>query len=129
MNYYRNYGNRRGQYDVRTKSSCDKNCATNNVCDCGCQKPEVKPGYDCGCQKPEVKPGYDCECSCECDCRKSDVGAAEDCGCVEEMKGMPIGMTYVPWQCFQKLYEVCEGFNKGTIFRELDFDFLGRRCN
>ena len=43
---------------------------------------------------------------------------------------MPIAMAYVPWQEWCKIYDICEGFAKGTIFRELDNPFEGRGgCN
>lgn len=139
MNNYRNYGN----YGNRRY-------AGNN--DCGCMKPEVKPGMDCGCMKPEVKPGTDCGCmkpevkpGMDCGCMKPEEKKEHDCGCTvesmyrevkkngvcceEDMPGKALAMAYVPWQTWRKLYEVCEGFSTGTIFKELDLEFYGRRCN
>lgn len=151
MNNYRNYGN----YGNRRY-------AGNN--DCGCMKPEVKPGMDCGCKKPEVKPGNDCgcmrpevmggmDCGCkkdekkdyDCVCGKKEEKKEDSCGCAvesmyrevkkhgvyceEDMPGKALAMAYVPWQTWRKLYEVCEGFSTGTIFKELDLEFYGRRCN
>lgn len=41
----------------------------------------------------------------------------------------PLGMSYVPIQDFQKLYENLEkAFACGTIFEELNKPFSGRRC-
>jgi hypothetical protein len=41
----------------------------------------------------------------------------------------PIGMCYVPWQCFRNLYEnEFTALEKGTIFKELDLDWYGRGC-
>lgn len=41
----------------------------------------------------------------------------------------PLGMTYVPMQEFQKIYENLEkAFSCGTIFEELYKPFTGRRC-
>ena len=41
----------------------------------------------------------------------------------------PLGMTYVPMQEFNKLYEDLEkAFRCGTIFEELNKPFTGRRC-
>ena len=42
----------------------------------------------------------------------------------------PLAMAYVPWQQWQQIYEPCQGFRQGTIFRELDKPFLwkGGRC-
>ena len=39
----------------------------------------------------------------------------------------PIGMTYVPMQKWRNLYPLDEGFHRGTIFKELDLPFMGRR--
>lgn len=41
----------------------------------------------------------------------------------------PIGMCYVPWQCYRNLYEnEFAALAHGTIFKELDLDFYGRSC-
>jgi hypothetical protein len=47
----------------------------------------------------------------------------------DSLASMPLAMAYVPWQCFQNLYNCKEAFKHGTIFKELDLDFYGRRCN
>ena len=154
---YGNYGNRRyaGGMDCGCKKpevmgGMDCGCKKPEVMggmDCDCKKPEVKPGMDCDCKKPEVMGDMDCGCKkpevmgdMDCDCKKEDY-----CGCTvesmyrevkkhgiyceEDMPGKALAMAYVPWQSWRKLYEVCEGFSKGTIFKELDLEFYGRRCN
>ena len=41
-----------------------------------------------------------------------------------------LAMAYVPWQRWQEIYDVCDGFQRGTIFRELDKPFHGKGgCN
>jgi hypothetical protein len=40
--------------------------------------------------------------------------------------GMPIGMCYVPWQQWGDLYDLCTGYDAGTIFPELNKPYLGR---
>ncbi len=148
MNNYRNYGNYGNR---RYSGGMDCGCKKQEVMqgnDCGCKKPEVKPDMDCGCKKPdmdcgckmtEVKPGMDCGC------KKPEVNPGMDCGCAvenmyrdvrnngvcreEDMPGKALAMAYVPWQSWRKLYEVCEGFSTGTIFKELNLEFYGRRCN
>ena len=41
----------------------------------------------------------------------------------------PLGMAYVPLQEFTHLYEnLEEGFCKGTLFKDLNKPFTGRRC-
>lgn len=147
MNNYRNYGN----YGNRRYTG-DMNCGCKKPevmggMDCGCKKPEVMGGMDCGCKKPEVMGGMDCGCKkpevmggMDCDSKKE-----EHCGCAvedmyrevkkhgacyeEDMPGKALAMAYVPWQSWRKLYEVCEGFSTGTIFKELNLEFYGRRCN
>ncbi len=42
-------------------------------------------------------------------------------------KSMPIGMLYVPYQSWQKVYEPQVGLPRGTIFEELDKPFIGER--
>ena len=46
------------------------------------------------------------------------------------LEGKPLAMAYVPWQQWKEIYEPCQGFQQGTIFRELDKPFLwkGGRC-
>lgn len=42
-------------------------------------------------------------------------------------KEFPIGMAYVPWQKFQKIYDPAKALCQGTIFAELDLPFCGKR--
>lgn len=53
---------------------------------------------------------------------------SRSCGCRREdpLYGMPIAMAYVPWQTWGDIYDLCEGFQSGTVFKELDKPFLGR---
>lgn len=41
----------------------------------------------------------------------------------------PVGMAYVPWQEFKDLYDPYQGLCHGTIFKELDYPFYGKRGN
>lgn len=41
-------------------------------------------------------------------------------------KDTPFAMCYVPFQTFDKTYEENVALERGTIFPELDFPFLGR---
>ena len=43
------------------------------------------------------------------------------------LAGRSLAMVYSPYQQFRELYEPEEGFSRGTIFRELDKPFYGRR--
>lgn len=52
--------------------------------------------------------------------------------CVCDRNDMPefaLGMAYVPWQPWCNLYSIDQALWKGTLFQDLDLDFMGRRCN
>lgn len=38
-----------------------------------------------------------------------------------------LAMSYVPWQKWENLYQPDEGFHNGTIFKDLNLPFTGRR--
>ena len=40
----------------------------------------------------------------------------------------PVGMAYVPYQKWQKIYDAEVALDRGTIFEELDKPFLGERA-
>lgn len=40
---------------------------------------------------------------------------------------MPIGMLYVPYQQWRRVYEPAVGFERGTVYEELDKPFIGER--
>ena len=69
-----------------------------------CQEPEHKDG---GCEEKTAP---------KCENRKPCLDA------------FPVGMAYVPWQVWQELYNLEEGFQAGTIFRELDYPWEVGRC-
>lgn len=64
-----------------------------------------------------------------------------DCRCNKNMSGrncyekqeicidkFPVGMTYVPWQNWNQIYEFDKALHQGTLFPELDKPFIGRRA-
>ena len=59
------------------------------------------------------------------------IGGCQDRDCNKEttLSGMPIAMAYVPWQSYGDIYPVPQALRNGTMFRELNLDFAGRRCN
>ncbi len=59
--------------------------------------------------------------TCDSDDRTA---ASEPCFTSEQF---PIGMTYVPMQCWQNLYCPGKALEQGTLFADLDKPFLGRR--
>lgn len=56
----------------------------------------------------------------ECDDMSIANCAPETC-----LESWPIAMAYVPMQQFENLFEAQEGFNQGTIFRDLSLPFMG----
>lgn len=44
----------------------------------------------------------------------------------EPVDKMGVGMAFVPWQKWQKIYNLEEALEKGTIFEELCKPYLGR---
>lgn len=59
------------------------------------------------------------------------LGGCADADCNKEtvLASLPIAMAYVPWQTYGNIYPLQQAINRGTMFRELDLDFAGRRCN
>lgn len=47
-------------------------------------------------------------------------------GCLEQ--NYPAAMAYVPWQQWQNVYSMEQGFRQGTIFPVLNLPFEPRRC-
>lgn len=45
--------------------------------------------------------------------------------------GRALAMAYVEWQTWQNVYPAEVGFERGTIFEDLDFPFIGEEaaCN
>ena len=43
----------------------------------------------------------------------------------DPLAGLPLAMAYVPWQSWGKTYKPADGWDRGTIFPELDLPFLG----
>jgi len=69
------------------------------------------------------------------ECRDQKRGYAHD-SCEKKMNDYesgfdryPLGMCYVPWQSFENVYEnEYQAWDRGTLFKDLDLEFLGRSC-
>ena len=59
------------------------------------------------------------------------LGGCAEAACNKEttLSGYPIAMAYVPWQDYGNIYPLQQAIQRGTMFRELNLDFAGRRCN
>lgn len=66
--------------------------------------------------------------SCECGINEAADNAV--CVCHSNTSGinMPIGMCYVPWQKWGRVYDACNALERGTLFPDLDKPFLGGYC-
>lgn len=46
---------------------------------------------------------------------------------LREIDSLPLAMSYVPDQRWRKVYAPDVGFERGTVFAELDLPFIGKR--
>ena len=154
-NYGRNQMNNRTrqgnmQYNRMNRNNCGcdnaarpaDNCGCNNNArttdNCGCNN-NARTTDNCGCNTPSgrVEPRRTTDCGCddhahhhhhhEHDHHSTSGTAGCNASRYDQLSGMALAMSYVPWQTFCKLYEVEEARCQGTIFKELDLDFM-RGC-
>lgn len=96
---------------------------------------------DCGCRRPQAQGPAMNNCNRNrqpqetCGCRREPQMAVPDCErtmpATPEMQflpecidSFPVGMTYVPWQRWQNIYNTEEALMIGTIFQDLDYPWL-----
>lgn len=88
-----------------------------NNCGCNRNVSPYRPSPAC----EDVLGGY----TSNDDCERDEDFLGDGC----DRNRFPIGMCYVPWQCFRNLYEnEFTALANGTLFKELDFDWYGRGC-
>ncbi len=137
---------------VTPPDSCGCDCDTPitpppNPCGCGCDTAITPPPNPCGCNISIPGNSQNCGCGVSGGNRPNrppffGVGPEPVCppmppellycsnpAATDQLNGMALAMAYVPWQSYRNLYCAAEGFHKGTIFKELNYEFLGRRCN
>lgn len=68
--------------------------------------------------------------SVSCECGINEAADSAVCVCRSNTSGinMPIGMCYVPWQKWGRVYDACSALERGTLFPDLDKPFLGGYC-
>ena len=95
-------------------------CGCDTDCGCNIPMPPCDGGHKppCGC-KPPCDGGHKPPCGCNPNC-DADSSLYND-----QLNGMAIGIGYVPWQQWCKVYDLCKGLNQGTIFPPLDLPFYG----
>lgn len=122
-NYGRNQMNNRSrqgnmQYNRMNRNNCGCDNNVRPVDNCGCNN--VRPADNCGCDDHNHDHHH----------HDHDHGT-EGCNAsrYDQLSGMALAMSYVPWQTFCKLYELEEARCQGTIFKELDLDFMRGCCS
>ena len=132
--------------NARTTDNCGCNNNARTADNCGCNEPR-RTADNCGCNN-NARTTDNCGCNTPSG-RVEPRRTTNDCGCdhehhhhhhehstgtagcnasrYDQLSGMALAMSYVPWQTFCKLYELEEARCQGTIFKQLDLDFL-RGC-
>ena len=143
-NYGRNQMNNRTrqgnmQYNRMNRNNCGCDNNVRPVDNCGCNTP-ARPVDNCGCNTP-ARPIDNCgcntparpvdNCGCDHDHHHDHDHGTEGCNAsrYDQLSGMALAMSYVPWQTFCKRYELEEALCQGTIFKELDLDFMRGCCS
>ena len=106
---------------------CGQPCVTSCAQPCGVS-PAGRPIGVVGCASG-IPAGNN---SCPTGVQTGNIGVIiteNDCNPETMISGMPIAMAYVPWQRYGDIYSLQRALERGTMFRELDLDFAGRRCN
>ncbi|HJC10141.1 MAG TPA: spore coat associated protein CotJA [Candidatus Blautia merdigallinarum] len=65
--------------------------------------------------------------SCRCLGHSGNSDKIEDTSIYAHADQLPLTMAYVPCQKFSNTFELCRGFQMGTIFPELCKPFCGKR--
>ena len=122
-----NYG--RNQMNNRTRQgNMQYNRMNRN--NCGCDN-NVRPVDNCGCNTP-TRPADNCICDHDHhDHHHHHESTTAGCNAsrYDQLSGMALAMSYVPWQTYCKLYDLEEARCQGTIFQELDLDFMRGCCS
>lgn len=127
------YPGRSGMGMQRGNAGCANTMNRNN--DCNMNRTSM-------CNMPVCDNSCANVCNSTPDCMDTEVVVlVKEDGCAEEesagcrpsrrdpLAGMPLAMAYVPWQDYEETYSKEEAWERGTIFCQLDLEFMARRCN
>ena len=146
-----NCNNRRGQGCMNMgRNNCGQRppmppTMPENSCGCGSGSgSESETSGSCRNSRPDMRgncgnprnqmPGSCCRARQERpgDCCRPRPERPENCCCEDNssagsdpLRGMPLGIGYVPWQQWECPYSLEDGLCKGTIFPSLDLPFYG----
>ena len=87
---------------------------------------------DCNCSRKCGRGCSECQSAAPCQPEMLPAGNCVNPICGEgemfdQLFGMPLGMAYVPWQEWDRLYDPDQGFCCGTLFEELNKPFMACR--
>lgn len=97
------------------RSNCSNMMQNRNSCG------NMNPTRNNGCNRNQMR--NNCKSTNQSRNNRSD-GCNKKMEPVDEM--MP-AMSYVPWQQWEDIYCMEEGFERGTIFAQLDKEYIGRQ--
>lgn len=132
---YRNQMNRNNCGCVETRTGND-NCGCNASVGCVDNRNDNRRANDnCGCNEARIEARINND-SCGCDHHhdhhtNSGIDRSGTAGCnasrYDQLSGMALAMSYVPWHTFCQMHDVEEALCHGTIFKELELVFM-RGC-
>ena len=127
----------REEYGDRNRSHCGS-CGAND-CDYPIYRDRNGDGEhgrrgDERMRPASARPSSNCSVCCPicgsskgCSCRSSE--GSRDRFYPPRLENVPLAMVYSPAQEWRNLYEPEIGFERGTIFKELDFPWYPTRCS
>ena len=139
-NYGRNQVNnrtRQGNMQYQNRMNRD-NCGCDNTPrpadNCGCNTPAPVDNCGCNAQSGLIQPRRTTEnCGYNTPNERIDHHPSGTAGCnasrYDQLSGMALAIAYVPWQTYCQLYELEEALCHGTIFKELDLNFMRGCCS
>lgn len=140
-----NNGNmvRNGRYGRNNCSRMKPMPTANNGCNCSMEHQHnnhnnfvERTGNSCSCnfeQRMNMPNSFQATNDCGCNHFSSNYSTKMgENGCNignEPVDQMAPGMSFVPWQKWQDVYDIDQAINCGTIFKELYKPYVGRGCS
>lgn len=103
--------------------NCSQDCKSQsamNMNDRRCRGNMTGNSYGRRASSMPMMPKASCGCDNSCNCVDNATSIQND-----TLRGMPIGIGYVPWQEWECVYNADEGLSRGTLFPSLDLPFYG----
>lgn len=126
-------------HSMGKENGCCEDTRCNTVrpeenCCCENARNSARQEENCCCEKERMNiPVREEGCCCENAAKDAPKKADKICECNpsvhDQLAGMALAMAYVPWQDYKEIDSEADGWKNGTIFCQLDLDFMARRCN